>query len=143
MAARYPQQKTNLEQFEKYNRQLSVSSNLVIFVQYLLVSGLYFWTSLHLLDGPYWLIFGTTIVQIITVMVIGMVLDGSRHVRNMEAIRFGVTLVIIYSLSKATLISSALFNTGLLYLCVSNLMMWFVILREDTIQPKVDDGLNA
>jgi hypothetical protein len=28
-------------------------------------------------------------------------------------------------------------------LCVSNLMMWFVILREDAIQPKVDDGLNA
>lgn len=143
MAARYPQQKTNLEQFEKYNRQLSVSSNLVIFVQYLLVSGLYFWTSLHLLEGPYWLIFGTTIVQIITVVVIGMVLDGGRHVRIMEAIRLCVTLVIIYSLFKTALISSALFNTGLLYLCVSNLMMWFVILREDAIQLKVDDELNA
>lgn len=142
MEAQYPQPKTNLEQFEKYNPQLSTVSNIVIIAQYLMVSVLHFWTSLQLLDGPYWLVFGATIIQIITLVAIGMVLDGGRYVRLMEVTRSLVTLVIVYNLFELGLISSAWLNMGLLYFCVSGALMWFVILREASNQSELAHGLR-
>ena len=142
MEAQYRQPKTNLEQFEKYNPQLGTLSNVVIFSQYLLVAVLHFWTSLQVLNGPYWVVFGATVIQIITVVAIGMVLDGGRYVRLMEITRSLVTLVIVYSLFQADLISFAWLNVGLLYLWVSSALMWFVILSEASNQPELDHGLR-
>jgi hypothetical protein len=108
-----------------------------------MVSVLHFWTSLQLLDGPYWLVFGATIIQIITLVAIGMALDGGRYVRLMEVTRSLVTLVIVYNLLEVGLISSAWVKVGLLYLCISTLLMWFVILREASNQPRLDHGLRV
>ena len=143
MEAQYPQPKTNLAHVKKYNAQLSPLSNLLIGVQFLLVSALHFWVSLQVFDGPYWLVFGATIVQIITVVTIGMVLDGGPHTRLIETTRSVVTLVIAYSLFDAGLISFDLIKIALLYLCVSSVIMWFVIVREGFNQSEIDHGLSA
>lgn len=142
VAAQYPLPKTDLDHFEKYDPQLTPASNVIIIAQYLLVSIVHFWTSLELLGGPYWLVFGATIIQIHSIIVIGMVLSGSAYARPMEYTRWLVTAGILYSLSMAGLISSTLLTSGILYLAVSAGLMWFVIKRESHSHSVLDQGLG-
>ena len=106
------------------------------------MSILHFWTSLELLGGAYWLIFGATVIQIYSIIVIGMVLSGSAYARPVEYTRWLVTAGILYSLSMAGLISSALLSSGILYLAVSAGLMWFVIRRETHSHSVLDQGLG-
>ncbi len=130
-AAKYPQAKADLNYFEKYNPQLSRVSNLLVIAQYLLVAAIHFWTSLQVTTGSYGLLLGASLIQIVSLVIIGAVLDGRDYARALEISRCAVVALILYFGFSANLISVTGLNIGIVYLFISAVLMQAVIRREN------------
>lgn len=130
-ADKYPQAKTDLDHFEKYDPQLSRLSNVVIIIQYMLVAAIHFWTSFQVTTGSYGLILSATLVQIVSLMMIGAVLDGRSYARLLEVSRWALVAVVLSVGYSASLISITGLYIGITYLLVSAILMQAVFRREN------------
>jgi len=123
MVERFPQQKSDLEQFEKYNPQRSSRINGAIIVQYLLLAVLHFWSAGQSTVLSSALMWAVVIAQVAVLIVIGAVLEGKAYARPFEYTRLlGLSSMLWISYS-AELISSDWFSWGLGYLMASGILM--------------------
>jgi alkylglycerol monooxygenase len=129
MAARFPEQKSDLGQFEKYNPQHGSFVNGAIILQYLLLGGLHFWSSgqAALLSSP--LLWAVVIAQIAILVVIGAVLDGKAYSRPLEYTRLLALSAMLWMSYQAELISFDWLIWGIGYLIVSAMLMWICFNR--------------
>ena len=81
---------------------------------------------------PYELLWAVVIAQLLTVMVIGAVLDGKPFVRGLELSRLVVMTGILYSTFTANLISIDWLYYAIVYLVVSASLMWVCIKNESS-----------
>ena len=79
---------------------------------------------------PYELLFAVVIAQLLTVMVIGALLDGKSLVRGLELSRLVVMTGILVSAYTTNLFSMEWLYYGIVYLVVSASLMWVCIKRE-------------
>ena len=123
MVERFPEQKSDLKQFEKYNPQRSSLVNGAIILQYLLLGVLHFWSAGQSTVLSSALMWAVVLAQVAILIVIGAVLEGKASARTLEYTRLlalSSTLWICYS---AELISSDWLNWGLGYLIAGGILM--------------------
>ena len=123
MVERFPQQKSDLEQFEKYNPQRSSRINGAIIVQYLLLAVLHFWSAGQSTVLSSALMWAVVIAQVGILIVIGAVLEGKAYARPFEYTRLLALSSMLWISYSAELISSDWFSWGLGYLVASGILM--------------------
>ena len=123
MVERFPQQKSDLEQFEKYNPQRSSRINGAIIVQYLLLAVLHFWSAGQSTVLSSALMWAVVIAQVAVLIVIGAVLEGKAYARPFEYTRLLALSSMLWISYSAELISSDWFSWGLGYLMASGILM--------------------
>jgi len=123
MVERFPQQKSDLEQFEKYNPQRSSRINGAIIVQYLLLAVLHFWSAGQSTVLSSALMWAVVIAQVAVLIVIGAVLEGKAYARPFEYTRLLALSSMLWISYSAELISSDWFSWGLGYLIASGILM--------------------
>ena len=129
-AQRYPVDKSDLSCFEKYDPKLSMWTKYAVIGQYFLLSIFHFWSMEQEAKLPYELLFAVVITQLLTVMVIGALLDGKPLVRGLELSRLVVMTGILVSAYTANIFSMEWLYYGIVYLVVSASLMWVCIKRE-------------
>ena len=127
MVKRFPEQKSDLEQFEKYNPQHSSRINGAIIVQYLLLAVLHFWSAGQSTVLSAALMWAVVIAQVAVLIVIGAVLEGKAYARPFEYTRLLVLSSMLWISYSAELISSDWFSWGLGYLIASGILMRFCV----------------
>ena len=127
MVERFPQQKSDLEQFEKYNPQRSSRINGAIIVQYLLLAVLHFWSAGQSTVLSAALMWAVVIAQVGILIVIGAVLEGKAYARPFEHTRLLALSSMLWISYSAELISSDWFGWGLGYLVASGILMRFCV----------------
>ena len=127
MVKRFPEQKSDLEQFEKYNPQHSSRINGAIIVQYLLLAVLHFWSAGQSTVLSSSLMWAVVIAQVGILIVIGAVLEGKAYARPFEYTRLLVLSSMLWISYSAELISSDWFGWGLGYLVASGILMRFCV----------------
>ena len=127
MVKRFPEQKSDLEQFEKYNPQRSSRINGAIIVQYLLLAVLHFWSAGQSTVLSSSLMWAVVIAQVAVLIVIGAVLEGKAYARPFEYTRLLVLSSMLWISYSAELISSDWFGWGLGYLVASGILMRFCV----------------
>ena len=130
VAQRYPAYKSDLSRFEKYDPKLSIWAKYAVIGQYVLLSLFHFWSVEQEAMLPYELLFAVVIAQLLTVMVIGALLDGKSLVRGLELSRLVVMTGILVSAYTTNLFSMEWLYYGIVYLVVSASLMWVCIKRE-------------
>jgi hypothetical protein len=130
VAQRYPVEKSDLSRFEKYDPKLSMWTKYAVIGQYFLLSIVHFWSMEQEAKLPYELLFAVVITQLLTVMVIGALLDGKPLVRGLELSRLVVMTGILVSAYTANIFSMEWLYYGIVYLVVSASLMWVCIKRE-------------
>ena len=130
VAQRYPVDKSDLSRFEKYDPKLSMWTKYAVIGQYFLLSIFHFWSMEQEAKLPYELLFAVVITQLLTVMVIGALLDGKPLVRGLELSRLVVMTGILVSAYTANIFSMEWLYYGIVYLVVSASLMWVCIKRE-------------
>ena len=129
-AQRYPVDKSDLSCFEKYDPKLSMWTKYAVIGQYFLLSIVHFWSMEQEAKLPYELLFAVVLTQLLTVMVIGALLDGKPLVRGLELSRLVVMTGILVSAYTANIFSMEWLYYGIVYLVVSASLMWVCIKRE-------------
>jgi sterol desaturase/sphingolipid hydroxylase (fatty acid hydroxylase superfamily) len=127
MVKRFPEQKSDLEQFEKYNPQHSSRINGAIIVQYLLLAVLHFWSAGQSTVLSAALMWAVVIAQVGILIVIGAVLEGKAYARPFEYTRLLALSSMLWISYSAELISSDWFSWGLGYLIASGILMRFCV----------------
>ena len=127
MVKRFPEQKSDLEQFEKYNPQHSSRINGAIIVQYLLLAVLHFWSAGQSTVLSAALMWAVVIAQVGILIVIGAVLEGKAYARPFEYTRLLALSSMLWISYSAELISSDWFGWGLGYLVASGILMRFCV----------------
>ena len=127
MVKRFPEQKSDLEQFEKYNPQHSSRINGAIIVQYLLLAVLHFWSAGQSTVLSSSLMWAVVIAQVGILIVIGAVLEGKAYARPFEYTRLLALSSMLWISYSAELISSDWFGWGLGYLVASGILMRFCV----------------
>jgi sterol desaturase/sphingolipid hydroxylase (fatty acid hydroxylase superfamily) len=127
MVKRFPEQKSDLEQFEKYNPQRSSRINGAIIVQYLLLAVLHFWSAGQSTVLSAALMWAVVIAQVGILIVIGAVLEGKAYARPFEYTRLLALSSMLWISYSAELISSDWFSWGLGYLIASGILMRFCV----------------
>lgn len=130
VAERYPVYKSDLSRFEKYDPKLSIWAKCAVIGQYFLLSIFHFWSMEQEAKLPYELLFAVVITQLLTVMVIGALLDGKPLVRGLELSRLVVMIGILVSAYTANIFSMEWLYYGIVYLVVSASLMWVCIKQE-------------
>ncbi len=123
MVERFPEKKSDLQQFEKYNPQRSSLVNGAIILQYLLLAALHFWSAGQstLLSSA--LMWAVVLAQVAILLVIGAVLDGKAYAGSLEYARLLALSAILWISYSAELISSDWLSWGAGYLITSGLLM--------------------
>ena len=132
VAQRYPVEKSDLSRFEKYDPKLSMWTKYAVIGQYFLLSIFHFWSMEQEAKLPYELLFAVVITQLLTVMVIGALLDGKPLVRGLELSRLVVMTGILVSAYTANIFSMEWLYYGIVYLVVSASLMWVCIKNESS-----------
>ena len=120
----YPAQKSNLDQFEKYNPDLSLLSNGAIVAQYILLSVFHLWSAGQVAQLSYGLVWATVAIQAYTLVVIGAILDGKPFARRLEQSRLLVLATGLYSSFSLNLITIDWLYFGIGALLLSAAVMW-------------------
>ena len=120
----YPAQKSNLDQFEKYNPDLSLLTNGAIVAQYILLSVFHLWSAGQVAQLSYGLVWATVAIQAYTLVVIGAILDGKPFARRLEQSRFLVLATGLYSSFSLNLITIDWLYFGIGALLLSAAVMW-------------------
>ena len=124
MVERFPEKKSDLQQFEKYNPQRSSLVNGAIILQYLLLAALHFWSAEQstLLSSA--LMWAVVLAQVAILLVIGALLDGKAYAGSLEYARLLALAAILWISYSAKLISSDWLGWGVAYLIASGIVMW-------------------
>jgi len=124
MVERFPEKKSDLQQFEKYNPQRSSLVNGAIILQYLLLAALHFWSAGQstLLSSA--LMWAVVLAQVAILLVIGALLDGKAYAGSLEYARLLALSAILWISYSAELISSDWLGWGVAYLIASGIVMW-------------------
>ena len=120
----YPAQKSNLDQFEKYNPDLSLLTNGAIVAQYILLSVFHLWSAGQVAQLSYGLVWTTVAIQAYTLVVIGAILDGKPFARRLEQSRLLVLATGLYSSFSLNLITIDWLYFGIGALLLSAAVMW-------------------
>lgn len=123
MVERFPEKKSDLQQFEKYNPQRSSLVNGAIILQYLLLAALHFWSAGQstLLSSA--LMWAVVLAQVAILLVIGALLDGKAYAGSLEYARLLALAAILWISYSAELISSDWLGWGAGYLITSGVLM--------------------
>jgi alkylglycerol monooxygenase len=120
----YPAQKSDLDQFEKYNPDLSPLTNGAIVAQYILLSVFHLWSAGQVAQLSYGLVWATVAIQAYTLVVIGAILDGKPFARRLEQSRLLVLATGLYSSFSLNLITIDWLYFGIGALLLSAAVMW-------------------
>ncbi|MGX4677388.1 sterol desaturase family protein [SAR92 clade bacterium H246] len=120
----YPAQKSNLDQFEKYNPDLSLLTNGAIVAQYILLSVFHLWSAGQVAQLSYGLVWATVAIQAYTLVVIGAILDGKPFARRLEQSRLLVLATGLYTSFSLNLITIDWLYFGIGALLLSAAVMW-------------------
>jgi len=120
----YPAQKSNLDQFEKYNPDLSLLTNGAIVAQYILLSVFHLWSAGQVAQLSYGLVWTTVAIQAYTLVVIGAILDGKPFARRLEQSRLLVLTTGLCTSFSLNLISIDWLYFGIGALLLSAAVMW-------------------
>jgi sterol desaturase/sphingolipid hydroxylase (fatty acid hydroxylase superfamily) len=120
----YPAQKSNLDQFEKYNPDLSPQTNGAIVAQYILLSVFHLWSAGQVAQLSYDLVWATVAIQAYTLVVIGAILDGKPFARRLEQSRLLVLATGLCTSFSLNLISLDWLYFGIGALLLSAAVMW-------------------
>ena len=123
MIERFPEQKSNLKQFEKYDPQRSSFVNGGIILQYLLLAALHFWSSGQSTLLSSTLMWALVLAQVAILVVIGAVLEGRAYARPFEYTRLLALSSMLWIGYSAGLISSQWLSWGVSYLMASGILM--------------------
>ncbi|MDC1513316.1 sterol desaturase family protein [Porticoccaceae bacterium] len=123
MVVRFPEKKSDLQQFEKYNPQHSSWVNGAIILQYLLLAALHFWSAGQstLLSSA--LMWAVVLAQVAILLVIGALLDGKAYAGSLEYARLLALSAMLWISYSAELISSDWLGWGAGYLITSGVLM--------------------
>ena len=120
----YPAQKSNLDQFEKYNPDLSLLTNGAIVAQYILLSVFHLSSAGQVAQLSYGLVWATVAIQAYTLVVIGAILDGKPFARRLEQSRLLVLATGLCTSFSLNLISIDWLYFGIGALLLSAAVMW-------------------
>jgi len=124
MVVRFPEKKSDLQQFEKYNPQHSSWVNGAIILQYLLLAALHFWSAGQSTMLSSALMWAVVLAQVAILLVIGALLDGKAYAGSLEYARLLALSAILWISYSAELISSDWLGWGAGYLIASGIVMW-------------------
>lgn len=96
VAARYPAEKSDLNNFKKYDPQLRVKVNVGIISQYFIVSIFHAWGAQQASQLSSELLWATVIAQAYTLIVIGALLEGKQTAGFLENTRLLVLAAMLY-----------------------------------------------
>lgn len=122
--ARYPAQKSNLDQFDKYSPDLSPLTNSAIVAQYILLSFFHLWSAGQVAQLSYGLVWVTVAIQAYTLVVIGAILDGKPFARRLKQSRLLVLAATLYTSFSLNLITIDWLYYGIGCLLLSAAVMW-------------------
>ena len=120
----YPAQKSDLDQFEKYNPDLSPLTNGAIVAQYILLSVFHLWSAGQVAQLSYDLVWATVAIQGYTLVVIGAILDGKPFARRLEQSRLLVLATGLCTSFSLNLITIDWLYFGIGALLLSAAVMW-------------------
>ena len=125
VAARYPAEKSDLNNFNKYDPQLRVKVNVGIIGQYFIVSIFHAWGAQQASQLSSELLWATVIAQAYTLIVIGALLEGKQTAGFLENTRLLVLAAMLYVGSMTGFIVGDGLYYGIGLLMVSaGLMRW-------------------
>ena len=124
VAERFPTQKSDLQQIEKYDPQLSPLTNSAIVAQYLLLALVHLWSATQVALIPYSLLWVLVITQASVLVVIGAVMDGKQSARLLEYTRIAALSAMLVISYSSGLMSLEWLYYGAAYLAVSAMLMW-------------------
>lgn len=125
VAARYPAEKSDLNNFNKYDPQLRVKVNVGIIGQYFIVSIFHAWGAQQASQLSSELLWATVIAQAYTLIVIGALLEGKQTAGFLENTRLLVLAAMLYVGSVTGFIVGDGLYYGIGLLMVSaGLMRW-------------------
>ena len=124
VATRFPQPKSDLSHFEKYNPQRSSLVNGAVIAQYMLLAALHFWSAAQSTVLPVSLLWAVVTAQVTILIVIGALLDGKPYARLLEYSRLLALTAMLCISYNADLITSEGLNWSLAYLVASGLLVW-------------------
>ncbi|MDB9736850.1 sterol desaturase family protein [Porticoccaceae bacterium] len=124
MVERFPEKKSDLQQFEKYNPQHSSWVNGAIILQYLLLAALHFWSAGQSTMLSSALMWAVVLAQVAILLVIGALLDGKAYAGSLEYARLLALSAMLWISYSAELISSDWLGWGVAYLIASGIVMW-------------------
>ena len=125
VAARYPAEKSDLNNFNKYDPQLRVNVNVGIIGQYFIVSIFHAWGAQQASQLSTELLWATVIAQAYTLIVIGALLEGKQTAGFLENTRLLVLAAMLYVGSVTGFIVGDGLYYGIGLLMVSaGLMRW-------------------
>ncbi len=142
VAERYPIQKTDLDDFHKYNPSLTFAAGITLVLQYLLLTVFHLWTTAQILSLNYPVILGVALIQLYTVIVLGAVLDLKHYAMNLEWSRVIVLTLLLLALYIGEFIGKGWFTYGLTYLVGSALLMLITIklTNKEAVLSTVTEG---
>jgi len=142
VAARFPIQKTDLDDFHKYNPPLTFAAGISLILQYVLLAVFHLWTAAQILSLDYPVILGIALIQLYTVFVLGAVLDLKHYAMSLEWSRVIVLTFLLLALYVGEFIGDGWFFYGLTYLVGSALLMLITIklTNKDTVLTTVTEG---
>ena len=123
MVERFPEKKSDLQQFEKYNPQHSSWVNGAIILQYLLLAALHFWSAGQSTMLSSALMWAVVLAQVAILLVIGALLDGKAYAGSLEYARLLALSAMLWISYSAELISSDWLGWGAGYLITSGVLM--------------------
>lgn len=123
----YPQQKSNLENFEKYDPTLSTFTVVAILSHFLLISSIDIWFNWNSEEMPYLMQAGYVGLLLYTFVALGALLD-----KNPVAIKWEMLRWVLVTSGLAVVLNFGLLNfdlwlTGMAYLLVSGILMLFTV----------------
>lgn len=125
VAARYPAEKSDLNNFNKYDPQLRVKVNVGIIGQYFIVSIFHAWGAQQASQLSTELLWATVIAQAYTLIVIGALLEGKQTASFLENTRLLVLAAMLYvgSMTEFIVGDGLYYGIGLLMVS-AGLMRW-------------------
>jgi hypothetical protein len=132
-----PREKSDLKRFEKYGSTLTTFTNIVVIVQYMLVSFFHFWSAQQLSQLSIEVLWLAVVAQAYTLWVIGAVLDGKQLSRLLEYSRLLLLGLGLLTCFWTNLITIDWFYSGCLILLSSGLLMFCCLPPKSSISGSI------
>ncbi|MFT6756286.1 MAG: alkylglycerol monooxygenase [Chitinophagales bacterium] len=121
VADKYPSQKTNLNDFNKYGPLLNRKAKILLLSQYLLLLFYFSWFMLNLAELSYQARYLNIVIMTLTAIVIGSISDKKQYALAIELIRITVILLALLVVSSGEYPSQWMY-LGSIYLVCSSVL---------------------